>query len=55
MPLDSHHSKTRLKEFEKVVHFGDTVQVGTHHVGMTVLGVGTHHYVLRHVYPWRYS
>lgn len=27
MFLDSHHSKTRLKEFEKVVHFGDTVQV----------------------------
>ena len=24
---DSHHSKTRIKEFEKVVHFGDTVQV----------------------------
>ena len=24
---DSHHSKTRLREFEKVVRFGDTVQV----------------------------
>ena len=24
---DSHHSKTRLREFEKVVQFGDTVQV----------------------------
>lgn len=27
LPSDSHHSKTRLREFEKVVRFGDTVQV----------------------------
>lgn len=28
---DSHHSKTRLREFERVVCFGDTVQVSTLH------------------------
>ncbi len=32
LSLDSHHSKARLREFERIVRFGDTVQVSQGYV-----------------------